>query len=59
MTPKRTLFCSIALLGIAVGSLNAEERTHTAEQMEALAKGGDLTVELSPKLRNQIGRAHV
>ena len=52
MIPHRTLLIRIALLGMLGSSLTAEERTHTAEQIETLAEGGDLTVKLSPKLSN-------
>lgn len=52
MTARRSLLISLSILAILSASLKAEERTHTAEQAEALAKGGDLTAELPPKLRN-------
>jgi len=53
MIPPKTLLCSFAAyLGLAAASLLADERTHTPEQMEALAQGGDLMPEMPQRLRN-------
>lgn len=52
MITRKNVLLSIAILGILNGHIHADERTHSPEQMEALAKSGNLTVELPAKLRN-------
>jgi len=55
MIPRKVLLKSLvilSMLGMVGGSLKADERTHSPEQMEALAKSGNIIAELPAKLRN-------